>query len=487
MENIRRNKEMLSKGLKKDQYDAIIVGAGIGGLVCGCYLVKAGMKVLIIEKNGKPGGYCTSFEKEGFEFDGGVHSLSGARPGGPLGRVVDDFDLRKVLNFYRPQFCEIVSDGVKTLKIGTNLCDTIEEFSSAFPKEKGNIQEFFSNLKKFEILSSYNKYINFSFDKVIKQFNLSIKVQNFIKILLSSMAIPFEKLDALTAMVVLKEYFSDGGYYPEDGMQMLADQLFERFIKWGGRGIFLKKVDKIIVKRNSVEGVSTSCGNVFYSNIIICNGDFHNMISNLVDKKYLNSDSLRAIKKINPSLSAFLLFLGLKKPIFPYKSLGFWFFPVKNVATFLKNVQNGKIYKDKCVFCIPNPRDATSLVLMSTVPFVSDKYWKLNKDRFANELIDRAEKALRTNLANNIVIKEVASPLTLRDLSLNYKGAIRGWGLDYKQMDLKKVITQTIKVKGLHSVGHWSVTPFPILEGGVSMVAHGGRYLAKKILLEIKK
>ena len=31
-------------------YDAVIIGAGISGLVCGCYLAKAGMKVLIIEK-----------------------------------------------------------------------------------------------------------------------------------------------------------------------------------------------------------------------------------------------------------------------------------------------------------------------------------------------------------------------------------------------------------------------------------------------------
>lgn len=31
----------------KNLYDAIIIGAGIGGLVCGCYLAKAGIKVLI--------------------------------------------------------------------------------------------------------------------------------------------------------------------------------------------------------------------------------------------------------------------------------------------------------------------------------------------------------------------------------------------------------------------------------------------------------
>ncbi|MCM8787946.1 MAG: FAD-dependent oxidoreductase, partial [Candidatus Omnitrophica bacterium] len=49
------NKIVNPKGLKKDQYDVIIIGAGIGGLVCGCYLAKAGLKVLIVEKNDKVG------------------------------------------------------------------------------------------------------------------------------------------------------------------------------------------------------------------------------------------------------------------------------------------------------------------------------------------------------------------------------------------------------------------------------------------------
>ncbi len=63
-------------------YDAIIIGAGIGGLVCGCYLAKAGMKVLIVEKNAQPGGYCTSFTRGGFTFDSCVHSLGSLRPEG---------------------------------------------------------------------------------------------------------------------------------------------------------------------------------------------------------------------------------------------------------------------------------------------------------------------------------------------------------------------------------------------------------------------
>ncbi len=60
-------------------YDAAIIGAGLGGLVCGCYLAKAGMKVLIVEKHFKPGGYCTTFKRKDFTFDAAAHSFGGYR------------------------------------------------------------------------------------------------------------------------------------------------------------------------------------------------------------------------------------------------------------------------------------------------------------------------------------------------------------------------------------------------------------------------
>ena len=33
------------------KFDFVIIGAGISGLICGCYLAKSGFKVLIVEKN----------------------------------------------------------------------------------------------------------------------------------------------------------------------------------------------------------------------------------------------------------------------------------------------------------------------------------------------------------------------------------------------------------------------------------------------------
>jgi prolycopene isomerase len=46
-----------------EHYDAVIVGAGIGGLTCGALLAKEGANVLIVERHTKPGGYVTAYHR----------------------------------------------------------------------------------------------------------------------------------------------------------------------------------------------------------------------------------------------------------------------------------------------------------------------------------------------------------------------------------------------------------------------------------------
>ncbi|MDO8690180.1 MAG: NAD(P)/FAD-dependent oxidoreductase [Dehalococcoidia bacterium] len=45
-----------------EEYDAIIVGGGHNGLTCGAYLAKAGLKVLVLERNKLLGGGCVTEE-----------------------------------------------------------------------------------------------------------------------------------------------------------------------------------------------------------------------------------------------------------------------------------------------------------------------------------------------------------------------------------------------------------------------------------------
>ena len=68
---------------RSDQFDAVIVGAGLGGLSCGFAFARQGFKVLILEKHDKPGGYATTFRRPGgFVFDVSLHSITvGERDG----------------------------------------------------------------------------------------------------------------------------------------------------------------------------------------------------------------------------------------------------------------------------------------------------------------------------------------------------------------------------------------------------------------------
>ena len=57
-------------------FDAVIIGSGIGGLTCGAFLTRAGMRVCVLEQHSKIGGYAHSFKRKKFTFESGIHSVS---------------------------------------------------------------------------------------------------------------------------------------------------------------------------------------------------------------------------------------------------------------------------------------------------------------------------------------------------------------------------------------------------------------------------
>jgi len=63
--------------MRDRDYDVIIIGGGVGGLVCGDLLSKRGYRVLILEKNYQVGGYCQSSKRKGYTFNAGVVDVGG--------------------------------------------------------------------------------------------------------------------------------------------------------------------------------------------------------------------------------------------------------------------------------------------------------------------------------------------------------------------------------------------------------------------------
>jgi len=73
---------------------ALVVGAGIGGLVAARALRRAGLEVLVLEAHTYPGGLAGSFYHRGFRLDAGATLLSGFAPGGPLALIAEALGVR---------------------------------------------------------------------------------------------------------------------------------------------------------------------------------------------------------------------------------------------------------------------------------------------------------------------------------------------------------------------------------------------------------
>src|SRR5215469_5407375 len=60
---------------KPEEFDALIIGSGLGGLSCAAAFARQGYRPLVIEQHDKPGGYATAFSRPGgFVFDVSLHS-----------------------------------------------------------------------------------------------------------------------------------------------------------------------------------------------------------------------------------------------------------------------------------------------------------------------------------------------------------------------------------------------------------------------------
>ena len=51
--------------MPKNTHDVIVIGAGHNGLTCASYMAKAGLDVLVLEKNEYIGGAAASFSLDG--------------------------------------------------------------------------------------------------------------------------------------------------------------------------------------------------------------------------------------------------------------------------------------------------------------------------------------------------------------------------------------------------------------------------------------
>ena len=131
--------------------DALVIGSGLGGLLSGVILSRAGYRVTVLEKAARPGGCLQTFTRDGLRFDTGFHSVAGLEEGGPLERIFRPLGLMDLPWERVEEPDEIVLDGVShrlpelsyplgnTLRLSSPDGVTTEEYAHVMePYRKGS-------------------------------------------------------------------------------------------------------------------------------------------------------------------------------------------------------------------------------------------------------------------------------------------------------------------------------------------------------------
>ncbi len=462
-------------------YDAIIIGAGIGGLVCGCYLARAGMKVLICEQHHKPGGYCTSFRRGEFLFDAAADCFGAYREDGITRKVFEELGIDKRLNIIRFNPSSIIMTPEYKVSFWNDLNRTIEEFQMAFPEESENIKNFFYFITKSDSIS-FSKIKNMTFQNLLDSYFTNYKLKAILSMPIIAMAgLPPTMMSAIMAGKLFSDFIIDGGYYPVNGMQSLSDTIAERFKEFGGELKLSTLVKKIKLKDGKVTGIVTEKNGFIPSRLVISNCDARQTFLKLLGKDKLEKSFYERIKQMIPSISNFIVYMGIKQSFSSQ-------FPLGSAVFFSKHYGLEKAYKaiqrnnldEYGGFAFRVSLNGKNINVIVPTSYRNKIFWRKNKTRYLESVIEKIEKFTIPDLSKFIIFKESASPYTLYRYTLNYRGASYGWASTPSQLAVPG-LRKPPSIEGLYLTGHWTT-----LGVGISGVIYVSYDLSNIILKKLE-
>lgn len=133
----------------RENWDAIVIGSGIGGLSVAALLARvADKKVLVLEKHTEPGGFTHVFRRDGASWDVGLHYIGGLDTG-RLERDLFDFITGGDLDWNRmpEEFERFVYPGF-TFSVPSDPKLYEQRLIERYPDERTAISRYFKDVRR---------------------------------------------------------------------------------------------------------------------------------------------------------------------------------------------------------------------------------------------------------------------------------------------------------------------------------------------------
>jgi all-trans-retinol 13,14-reductase len=463
------------------KYDFIIVGGGIGGLICGCLLSKEGYKICILEKHCTPGGGLHVFKKHNMMFETGIHYVSGLSHNQVLSKlfnylnVLDNLKLKE-LDADAFDIMHIGEDNVK-YELGSGEDNFINGLSRHFPDERENLKRYIKSIKnlsdKFYLFNLEPRTTDmFTLDdelvqpvgRYISQFFSNKKLEYIIAWNNSLYAGIYDKTPAFVHILITK-FFLDGATRFVDGSQQLADNLVNIIKSNGGNLFTSSEVVHIDVRDKNVKKIKTIDGRTFEADNYI--SAIHPATTlEMIDTSQIQKSYRNRIISLKNSTSAFTVFITFKDKCFPYLNHNYYYSPTYD-SIWKASEYNSDTWPRGMMLLTPptsgENRYAEKMIVNCIMNFDDVRSWentttgKRGDDylSFKNQCTDKVLKVLKNifpDIENAIDRISASTPLTIRDYTGSKDGSLYGIEKDCNNMILSHIVPRT-KINNLYLTG----------------------------------
>ena len=491
--------------LAANHYDAVVIGSGIGGLTTAALLSKLGKRVCVLEQHYTAGGYTHSYEREGYEWDVGVHYIGEVhKPWSVIRRVFDVISDGNLDWAPMDAHYDRIILGDKTYDYVAGRDEFKAEIKRHFPAEAAAIDRYVDLLSEVSakvprffagqalprslgvLYSKLRRYWlpDYFFKPTLEVLEGLTDNRELIGLLTAQWGdygLPPAQAAFVMHAMVAKHYIT-GGNYPVGGAIRIAETIIPVIEAAGGQVFTYAGVDKIIVENGRAVGVRLQKDGVELRapQIVSCAGLIPTYTRLIPTDVAAQHNLLAPLQQVEPSAATLCLYAGFKGSAaeLGLPKTNYWVYPSfdhdANISAF-KNSADAPmplIYMSFPSAKDPSwdtryPNKATVEIVAATLParfaqWQGSTWGKRGADYEALKA-QLTEHLLATlyqhqpQLRGQLDFCELATPLSSEWFQCNVQGEIYGIEHTVKRFDQHWIHSQT-PIKGLYLTGADTVT-----------------------------
>jgi len=493
-----------------------IIGAGLGGLTFGALAARDGHKVLIVDKNEKPGGVVALLEHEGYSFEQGPLLLGDLGRGEPVYEFLQELGItldtmRADRDIIMPDYEMVKPDHYQGPYWRR---DRLKEL---FPEDREGLDEYYrlyDNVMHLRFLSmqkptllnklklaltflKVKKYESMTVEELLQHLFKSEKIRTLYSGIFADFCADPNEVQGLGVVFTNPETAFDKRiplqkdgkpYYPSfcfirGGCQKLPEALADYITAHGGSIRYRTIAEKVLIENGQARGIRLADGEEIQADMVVGCGAGKDFFEKAVGLEHLDDAYRKILSEFRPMEAVFMVHLGVDyDPMQFMKSSLYYCYGMYDLHGATEKLRSGVYHEgdDGYLIFVPSfhapefaPEGKHCVTIYTVAPDrLKDASWTERKQEYAEKLIRLAERQL-PELSKHITTMKIMTAEDYRTYTHMEKSSFGGVVPIWNQKNPSHVTP----VKQLFFVGQQSENA-----GGVGAVILGAKSAYEKAM-----